>query len=133
MHHRPDSVVVDAPLHRFLDHSAAVKALAWSPHQVCIQPTNGTTCSINRSSFFRSYCRILQRGLLASGGGTADRSIRFWNALTGEHLQKRDTDSQVSIHKPQPQPTLTPLFSLHIVVSSLFPSPSRDLSLRCAI
>ena len=42
---------------RFTDHSAAVKAIAWSPHQ---------------------------HGLLASGGGTADRCIRFWNTLTGE-------------------------------------------------
>lgn len=33
-------------------HCAAVKALDWSPHQ---------------------------SGLLASGGGTADRTIRFWN------------------------------------------------------
>jgi cell division cycle 20-like protein 1 (cofactor of APC complex) len=40
------------PLLRFTDHTAAVKAIAWSPHQ---------------------------RGLLASGGGTADRCIRFWN------------------------------------------------------
>ena len=44
------------PLYKFNDHSAAVKAVAWSPHQ---------------------------HGLLASGGGTADRHIRFWNTLTG--------------------------------------------------
>ena len=35
-------------------HKAAVKAIAWSPHQ---------------------------RGLLASGGGTADRCIKFWNTI----------------------------------------------------
>jgi cell division cycle 20-like protein 1 (cofactor of APC complex) len=40
----------------YTDHSAAVKAIAWSPHH---------------------------HGLLASGGGTADRCIRFWNTLTG--------------------------------------------------
>lgn len=45
------------PLCKFTDHSAAVKAVAWSPHQ---------------------------SGLLASGGGTADRHIRFWNALNGK-------------------------------------------------
>jgi cell division cycle 20-like protein 1 (cofactor of APC complex) len=39
-----------------LKHTAAVKALAWSPHQ---------------------------HGLLVSGGGTADRTIRFWNSVTG--------------------------------------------------
>ena len=45
-----------------------VKAVAWSPHQ---------------------------SGLLASGGGTADRHIRFWNALTSVPLHKIDTGSQV--------------------------------------
>jgi cell division cycle 20-like protein 1 (cofactor of APC complex) len=53
---------------RFGDHTAAVKAIAWSPHQ---------------------------HGLLASGGGTADRKIRFWNTLTNAALNCVDTDSQV--------------------------------------
>ncbi len=57
-----------APRLRFGQHSAAVKALAWSPHT---------------------------RGLLASGGGTADRCIRFWNTTTGTPLQCVDTGSQV--------------------------------------
>jgi len=56
------------PLHRFTRHEAAIKALAWSPHQ---------------------------QGLLASGGGTADMKIRFWNTLTGQMLQEVDTGSQV--------------------------------------
>lgn len=56
------------PLHRFADHTAAVKAIAWSPHQ---------------------------HGLLASGGGTADRTIRFWNTVTGSALSHVDTGSQV--------------------------------------
>ena len=42
------------PLHKWSEHGAAVKAIAWSPHQ---------------------------RGLLASGGGTADRRICFWNTI----------------------------------------------------
>lgn len=49
-------------------HKAAVKALAWSPHQ---------------------------HGLLASGGGTADRCIRFWNANSGKLINTVDTGSQV--------------------------------------
>ena len=56
------------PLCKFTDHIAAVKAVAWSPHQ---------------------------HGLVASGGGTADRHIRFWNALTSTALHKIDTGSQV--------------------------------------
>jgi len=56
------------PVHRFNDHKAAVKAIAWSPHQ---------------------------HGLLASGGGTADQCIRFWNTLTSQPLQCVLTKSQV--------------------------------------
>jgi cell division cycle 20-like protein 1 (cofactor of APC complex) len=57
-----------APLLRFGAHTAAVKAIAWSPHA---------------------------HGLLASGGGTADRCIRFWNTGTGASLACVDTGSQV--------------------------------------
>ena len=56
------------PVLRYGDHTAAVKAIAWSPHQ---------------------------HGLLASGGGTADRCIRFWNTTTDTALSCVDTGSQV--------------------------------------
>ena len=49
-------------------HQAAVKALAWCP---------------------------FHRGLLASGGGTADRTIKFWNSNSGALLNSIDTGSQV--------------------------------------
>lgn len=56
------------PKFTFTDHQAAVKALAWSPHE---------------------------RNLLASGGGTADRCIKFWNCSTGALVNSIDTGSQV--------------------------------------
>lgn len=56
------------PVARFNEHTAAVKAISWSPHQ---------------------------NGLLASGGGTADRCIRFWNTQTASALNCVDTGSQV--------------------------------------
>lgn len=55
-------------LHRLDAHQAAVKALAWCP---------------------------FQSNLLASGGGTADRCIKFWNTNTGAMLNSVDTHSQV--------------------------------------
>ncbi|EAL92748.1 hypothetical protein KXX16_001109 [Aspergillus fumigatus] len=58
----------ETPLYRFSDHTAAVKAIAWSPHQ---------------------------HHLLASGGGTADRTIKFWNTATGSLIKEVDTGSQV--------------------------------------
>lgn len=45
-------------------HKAAVKAIAWSPHQ---------------------------RGLLASGGGTADRCIKFWNTISSAQTTSANT------------------------------------------
>lgn len=58
------------PALRLTEHTAAVKAIAWSPHQ---------------------------SGLLASGGGTADRCIRFWNTSNGHQLNSVDTGSQVIV------------------------------------
>ena len=58
----------ERPTHRLTMHQAAVKALAWCP---------------------------FQSNLLASGGGTADRTIRFWNTHTGACLNSIDTGSQV--------------------------------------
>ncbi|KAJ7433165.1 hypothetical protein B0H11DRAFT_2376928 [Mycena galericulata] len=46
----------DAPLWKFHEHTAAVKALAWDPHV---------------------------SGVLATGGGTQDKHIRFWNTISG--------------------------------------------------
>ncbi|KAJ1653647.1 substrate-specific activator of APC-dependent proteolysis [Dispira simplex] len=56
------------PLWKWDHHSAAVRALAWSPHE---------------------------RHLLASGGGTADKTIRTWNTRIGRSLHTVDTGSQV--------------------------------------
>eukprot|EP00826_Nyctotherus_ovalis_P064842 TRINITY_DN9519_c0_g3_i2.p1 TRINITY_DN9519_c0_g3~~TRINITY_DN9519_c0_g3_i2.p1 ORF type:complete len:462 (-),score=118.75 TRINITY_DN9519_c0_g3_i2:92-1477(-) len=58
----------ERPSAKFTSHTAAVKALAWSPHQ---------------------------HGLLISGGGTADRCIRSWDTLTNTMLDCTDTGSQV--------------------------------------
>ena len=52
-----------------------MKALAWSPHE---------------------------RNILASGGGTADRSIKIWNVVTGaavegvRHIAKAFPDAQIT-------------------------------------
>mmetsp|Transcript_8389 Transcript_8389/g.17448 ORF Transcript_8389/g.17448 Transcript_8389/m.17448 type:complete len:531 (-) Transcript_8389:1279-2871(-) len=69
------SGVQSTPRYRFTDHQAAVKALAWSPHE---------------------------RNLLATGAGTADRTIKFWNTSTGALLNSIDTGSQVCALKWSP-------------------------------
>jgi len=59
---------VEGPKFTFNQHKAAVKAVAWCPWQ---------------------------SHLLASGGGSVDRSIKFWNTQTGACLNSVDTESQV--------------------------------------
>ena len=56
------------PKFTFNEHQAAVKALAWCPWQM---------------------------NVLASGGGTADRTIRIWNCSNGSLIKEVDTKSQV--------------------------------------
>ncbi|AED93702.2 cell division cycle 20.2, cofactor of APC complex-like protein [Arabidopsis thaliana] len=55
-------------LHRFEEHTAAVRALAWCPFQA---------------------------SLLATGGGVGDGKIKFWNTHTGACLNSVETGSQV--------------------------------------
>lgn len=55
--------------HLFNQHTAAVKALSWCPYQ---------------------------RNLLVSGGGNADRSMKFWDADSGRLLNSLTVESQVS-------------------------------------
>jgi len=52
----------------FSDHKAAVKALTWSPHQ---------------------------SGLLLSGGGNNDKTIKIWNTHTMKNIRSINTGSQV--------------------------------------
>ncbi|KAF9425402.1 ubiquitin-protein transferase activating protein [Podila epigama] len=58
-----------APKFTKTNHTAAVKALAWCPWQ---------------------------NNLLASGGGTADKQIHFWNTTTGARVNSLFTGSQVT-------------------------------------
>lgn len=62
------NISYNRPLFTLNQHIAAVKAISWCPWQ---------------------------RHLLASGGGTADKSIKFWNTTTGTCLNSIDTKSQV--------------------------------------
>merc|ERR1712004_14584 len=56
------------PLHELDSHNGCVKALAWNPRA---------------------------RNMLATGGGTVDRTIKFWNAVSGNETNSIDTNSQV--------------------------------------
>ncbi|CAI4062566.1 hypothetical protein N7582_002166 [Saccharomyces uvarum] len=57
-----------SPILTFDEHKAAVKAMAWSPHK---------------------------RGILATGGGTADRKLKIWNVNTSTKISDIDSGSQI--------------------------------------
>ena len=58
----------ERPICTFSDHTAAVKALGWCPWQ---------------------------KNIIASGGGSSDKSIKFWNVNEGKLINSHDTNSQV--------------------------------------
>ncbi len=64
-----DARQLTAPKFQKTNHKAAIKALAWCPWQ---------------------------SNLLATGGGSHDRSIHFWNTTSGARVNSIDTGSQVT-------------------------------------
>ncbi|QIW97968.1 hypothetical protein AMS68_003486 [Peltaster fructicola] len=64
-----DARSLNAPKFQKTNHKAAIKALAWCPWQ---------------------------NNLLATGGGSHDRHIHFWNTTTGARVNSIDTGSQVT-------------------------------------
>jgi len=90
---------------KFSEHRATVKAIAWSPHQ---------------------------HGLLASGGGTADRCIRFWNTINNTPLSSVDTGSQVCNliwSKNVNEVVSTHGYSLNQIILWKYPSMSKVTTL----
>ena len=57
------------PISKFSNHCAAVKGIAWSPHN---------------------------HGVLASGGGSADKTIKFWNIRNGALIETINIEIQIS-------------------------------------
>jgi cell division cycle protein 20 (cofactor of APC complex) len=88
-----DARALSAPKFAKKNHRAAVKALSWCPWQL---------------------------NLLATGGGSYDKHIHFWNTTTGARVNSIDTGSQVTSLK----------FSNHyreLVSSSGFPDNSLSI------
>lgn len=64
-----DAADTSRPVHTITEHQSAVKAVSWCPWQ---------------------------RNVLATAGGTVDRTIRIWNTQTCSQITSQDTGSQVS-------------------------------------
>ena len=93
------------PLMTCHSHQAAVKAIAWSPHQ---------------------------SNILVSGGGTADRTIRFWNTSAMRMEGVIDTGSQVCnlvFSKTCSEFVSTHGFSLNQIIVWKYPSLKKVTTL----
>ena len=91
----------NSPLMCANSHAAAVKAIAWSPHQ---------------------------HNILSSGGGTADRTIRFWNTSNFNMIDKIDTGSQVCnlvFSRTSNEIVSTHGFSLNQIIVWKYPSMNK--------
>ena len=88
-----DARSLAAPKFTKTNHRAAVKALSWCPWQL---------------------------NLLATGGGSNDRHIHFWNSTTGARTNSIDTGSQVTSLRWSPH-------YREIVSSSGFPDNSLSI------
>jgi cell division cycle 20, cofactor of APC complex len=88
-----DARSLAAPKFSKTNHRAAVKALSWCPWQL---------------------------NLLATGGGSNDRHIHFWNSTTGARTNSIDTGSQVTSLRWSPN-------YREIVSSSGFPDNSLSI------
>jgi cell division cycle 20-like protein 1, cofactor of APC complex len=99
------SLKMQNELTRFSDHTAAVKALTWSPHQ---------------------------QNLLATGGGTTDKTIKFWNSNTLKLCQSIDAGSQVcnmSFNKNVNEIVSTHGYSLNQIAIWKYPSMQKIATL----
>merc|ERR1712166_1232924 len=74
----------------------------------------------------------LHRGLLATGGGTADQHIRFWNTLTLQPLAAINTGSQVCnlvFSKSNDELVSTHGYSLNQVIVWKYPTMEKIATL----
>ncbi|CAK9066125.1 unnamed protein product [Durusdinium trenchii] len=98
------------PTQRLAGHTEEVCGLSWSDDlqllasggnegQVYLWSPAQPLAAARRLGCHTAACKALEwspRGaLLATGGGTADRTIRLWNASTGTQTSMVETDSQV--------------------------------------
>jgi hypothetical protein len=92
-----------APRHQMLHHQAAVKALAWSPHQANLLATGGGTAPPTPTTFIRAFWGALSsnskvmrgssiRGFTGSGWSHSDPAA---SRVTASPLQRAPPTSAV--------------------------------------
>jgi len=110
--HLHDVRVANHHVCSFTSHSQEVCGMAWSPNQQLLATgANDNLCLLWDPRLPNEPVHVLnqhqsaikaiswcpwQQEVLATGGGTSDRAIKFWSAGTGNLLNSVDSGSQVS-------------------------------------
>ena len=106
-----DLRVWQKPLCKLHGHSQEVCGLKWSPegmqlasggndNTLCVWDLGSTVPRFSRPNFHLAAVKAIawcpwQSHLLATGGGTADKCIKFWDSITGECVKSFQTESQI--------------------------------------
>lgn len=99
------------PIGKLQGHTQEVCGLKWSPegtqlasggndNSLCIWDIGGITPRFVRQNYHQAAVKALawcpwKSNLLATGGGTADKCIKFWDTLSGDCLRSYQTKSQI--------------------------------------
>eukprot|EP00826_Nyctotherus_ovalis_P053716 TRINITY_DN7007_c0_g4_i1.p1 TRINITY_DN7007_c0_g4~~TRINITY_DN7007_c0_g4_i1.p1 ORF type:complete len:463 (-),score=118.20 TRINITY_DN7007_c0_g4_i1:147-1535(-) len=99
------------PIGKLEGHSQEVCGLRWScegtqlasggnDNSLCVWDLGETTPRFVRQNYHQAAVKALawcpwKSNLLATGGGTADKCIKFWDTLTGDCIKSHQTESQI--------------------------------------
>ena len=109
LHH--DMRAHQKPMATLKGHTQEVCGLKWSPegtqlasggndNTLCIWDIGNTVPRFSKPNYHQAAVKALawcpwQGHLLATGGGTADKCIKFWDTLSGECIKSHQTESQI--------------------------------------
>ena len=99
------------PVGKLQAHTQEVCGLKWSPegnqlasggndNSLCVWDLGETKPRFVRQNYHQAAVKALawcpwKNNLLATGGGTADKCIKFWDTLTGDCIKSYQTESQI--------------------------------------
>lgn len=106
-----DLRVWQRPLCKLHGHSQEVCGLRWSPEGMqlasggndnclCVWDIGSTTPRFTRPNYHVAAVKAIawcpwQSHMFATGGGTADKCIKFWDSITGDCVKSYQTESQI--------------------------------------
>ncbi len=106
-----DLRVWQRPLCKLRGHTQEVCGLKWSPEGtqlasggndncLCVWDVGSTVPRFTRPNYHQAAVKAIawcpwQSHMFATGGGTADKCIKFWDSITGDCIKSYQTESQI--------------------------------------